>query len=264
MLSVKDATVKYSEAGIGKATMPIVKMFVLAFMAGMFISFAGVASSVVSSTIESPSVAKLVGAMVFPAGLAMVVLNSSELFTGNNLMIISVLDKRIGVFGMLKNWIVVYLGNFAGSIFVTGLYTLGHEYSLFHNEVAKNVVSTAVSKCNLSMTDAFIKAIFCNILVCVAVMMAMTAENSAGKIAALFLPIMIFVVSGFEHSVANMSYISGGLFINAKYGSLGLETTGLTWYNFLVTNLVPVTLGNIAGGLFTGILYWFIGKSNKQ
>ena len=95
-------------------------------------------------------------------------------------------------------------------------------------------------------------------------MMAMTAKDSAGKIAALFLPIMIFVVSGFEHSVANMSYISGGLFVNMKYGNLGIDTTGLTWYNFLVTNLVPVTLGNIAGGLFTGVLYWLIGRNNKQ
>lgn len=264
MLSVKDTTVKYSEAGISKATMPIIKMFVLAFMAGMFISFAGVASSVASSTIESPSVAKLVGALVFPSGLAMVVLNGSELFTGNNLMIMSVLDKRISVFAMLKNWIVVYIGNFAGSIFVTGLYTVGHEYSLFHNAVAKSVVSTAVNKCNLNTTDAFIKGIFCNILVCVAVMMAMTAKDSAGKIAALFLPIMIFVVSGFEHSVANMSYISGGLFIDMKYGDLGINTAGLTWYNFLVTNLFPVTLGNIVGGLFTGVMYWFIGKSNKR
>ena len=264
MLSVNEITTKYSEAGINKSTMPIIKMFVLAFMAGMFISFAGVASSVVSCTIESPSVAKLVAALVFPAGLAMVVLNGSELFTGNNLMIISVLDKRISIWGMLKNWVIVYFGNFVGSIFVTGLYTLGHEYSLFNNDVAKNVVTTAVNKCNLDPTDAFIKGFFCNILVCVAVMMTLTAKDSAGKIIALYLPILVFVISGFEHSVANMSYISGGLFVDMKYGNLGIDTTGLTWYNFLVTNLVPVTLGNIAGGLFTGVLYWFIGKNNKR
>lgn len=263
MLSIKDATAKYSKVGIHKVNMPIVKMFVLAFMAGMFISFAGVASSVVSATVESPSVARLITALVFPSGLAMVVLNGSELFTGNSLMIMSVLDKRIGVLEMLTNWIIVYIGNFVGSIFVTGLFTLGHGYSLFHNEVAKNVVNTAVNKCNLNMTDAFIKAIFCNILVCVAVMMAMTAKNVTGKIIALFLPIMVFVICGFEHSVANMSYISGGLFINAKYGNLGLETVGLTWYNFLITNLLPVTLGNIVGGVFTGVLYWFTGKDNK-
>ena len=171
MLNAKQATVKYSEGGMGKTTMPLGKMFALAFMAGMFISFAGVASSVAATT--------------------------------------------------------------------------------------------AVAKCNLSFSDAFIKGIFCNILVCVAVMMALTAERVSGKIMALFLPIMVFVISGFEHSVANMSYISGGLLIHSQYGSLGLDTAGLTWYNFIVSNLVPVTLGNIVGGLFIGFMFWFTARDKK-
>ena len=165
---------------------------------------------------------------------------------------------------MLKNWIVVYIGNFLGSIFVTGFYALGHEFSLFNNGVAKNIMTTAATKCNLSFSDAFIKGIFCNILVCVAVMMALTAERVSGKIMSLFLPIMVFVISGFEHSVANMSYISGGLFIHSQYGNLGVDTAGLTWYNFLISNLVPVTLGNIVGGLLIGCAYWFIKRDNKQ
>jgi len=243
--------------------MPLGKMFALAFMAGMFISFAGVASSVAATTVENASLGKLIAALVFPAGLAMVILNNSELFTGNNLLIISVLDKRIKFYSMLKNWIVVYIGNFVGSIFVTGGYALGHEFSLFNNGVAKNIMTTAVAKCNLSFSDAFIKGIFCNILVCVAVMMALTAERVSGKIMALFLPIMVFVISGFEHSVANMSYISGGLFIHSQYGSLGIDTAGLTWYNFIVSNLVPVTLGNIAGGLFIGFMFWFTARDKK-
>lgn len=263
MLNAKQATVKYSEGGMGKTTMPLGKMFILAFMAGMFISFAGVASSVAATTVENASLGKLIAALVFPAGLAMVILNNSELFTGNNLLIISVLDKRIKFYSMLKNWIVVYIGNFVGSIFVTGGYALGHEFSLFNNGVAKNIMTTAVAKCNLSFSDAFIKGIFCNILVCVAVMMALTAERVSGKIMALFLPIMVFVISGFEHSVANMSYISGGLFIHSQYGSLGIDTAGLTWYNFLVSNLVPVTLGNIAGGLFIGFMFWFTARDKK-
>ncbi len=263
MLNAKQATVKYSEGGMGKTTMPLGKMFILAFMAGMFISFAGVASSVAATTVENASLGKLIAALVFPAGLAMVILNNSELFTGNNLLIISVLDKRIKFYSMLKNWIVVYIGNFVGSIFVTGGYALGHEFSLFNNGVAKNIMTTAVAKCNLSFSDAFIKGIFCNILVCVAVMMALTAERVSGKIMALFLPIMVFVISGFEHSVANMSYISGGLFIHSQYGSLGIDTAGLTWYNFIVSNLVPVTLGNIAGGLFIGFMFWFTARDKK-
>ena len=264
MISIKDATVKYSENGMHKASMPVGRMFMLAFIAGMFISFAGVASLVAASTIENPSLARLLRALIFPSGLAMVMVNGSELFTGNNLMIISVLDKRIRIVDMLKNWVVVYIGNFTGSIFVTGLYTLGHEYSLFHNEVAKSVLDTALSKCNLSATDAFIKGMFCNILVCVAVMMTLTAKTSVEKIGGLFLPIMLFVLSGFEHSVANMSLISSGLFIDMRYGNLGIDTTGLNWSSFLAGNLMPVTLGNITGGLFMGLFYWFIEKSNKQ
>lgn len=263
MLNAKQATVKYSEGGMGKTTMPLGKMFALVFMAGMFISFAGVASSVAATTVENASLGKLIAALIFPAGLAMVILNNSELFTGNNLLIISVLDKRIKFYSMLKNWIVVYIGNFVGSIFVTGGYALGHEFSLFNNGVAKNIMTTAVAKCNLSFSDAFIKGIFCNILVCVAVMMALTAERVSGKIMALFLPIMVFVISGFEHSVANMSYISGGLLIHSQYGSLGLDTAGLTWYNFIVSNLVPVTLGNIVGGLFIGFMFWFTARDKK-
>ena len=241
MLNAKQATVKYSEGGMGKTTMPLGKMFALAFMAGMFISFAGVASSVAATTVENASLGKLIAALIFPAGLAMVILNNSELFTGNNLLIISVLDKRIKFYSMLKNWIVVYIGNFVGSIFVTGGYALGHEFSLFNNGVAKNIMTTAVAKCNLSFS----------------------AERVSGKIMALFLPIMVFVISGFEHSVANMSYISGGLFIHSQYGSLGIDTAGLTWYNFLVSNLVPVTLGNIVGGLFIGFMFWFTARDKK-
>ena len=148
MLSIQQAAAKYSDSGIKKTKMPVLKMFIMAFMAGMFISFAGVASSVAATTVDNASLGKLIASLVFPAGLAMVILNSSELFTGNNLLIISVLDKRIKLLDMLKNWIVVYIGNFAGSIFVTGFYALGHEFSLFNNGVAKNVMTTAVAKCN--------------------------------------------------------------------------------------------------------------------
>ena len=244
--------------------MPLGKMFALAFMAGMFISFAGVASSVAATTVENASLGKLIAALIFPAGLAMVILNNSELFTGNNLLIISVLDKRIKFYSMLKKLdSSVYWKTSLVLFLVTGGYALGHEFSLFNNGVAKNIMTTAVAKCNLSFSDAFIKGIFCNILVCVAVMMALTAERVSGKIMALFLPIMVFVISGFEHSVANMSYISGGLLIHSQYGSLGLDTAGLTWYNFIVSNLVPVTLGNIVGGLFIGFMFWFTARDKK-
>ena len=257
MISTRDGVVKFSEAGVGKAKMSTSRMFVLAFMAGLFIAFAGLASTAATISITVPSIAKLVTALIFPAGLAMVVTNGTELFTGDNLLVISVLDKRLQLRYMLKNWVVVYIGNLAGSIFFTAMGTGGHVYSMFDNDLARNVLVTASTKCNLSFTDAFIKAIFCNVLVCAAVMMSMVSESLPGKIIALYLPIMTFVICGFEHSVANMSYISGGLFINAQYGNLGVDVSGLNWYNFLITNLVPVTLGNILGGSALGVMYWF-------
>ncbi|MFQ9515116.1 MAG: formate/nitrite transporter family protein [Eubacterium sp.] len=257
MISTKEGTTNYSKAGITKGKMSIPRMFVLAIMAGMFIAFAGVASTAAAVSVQAPSIAKLVTALIFPAGLAMVIINGTELFTGNNLMIISVLNRKESIKQMFRNWTVVYIGNFLGSLLVTGLCTLGHVYSMFDNQLAASVVSTAVTKCNLSFSDAFIKAILCNILVCLAVIMTMMSDSLAGKIAALYFPIMVFVICGFEHSVANMSYISGGIFVDMFYGNLGIDTTGLTWFDFLIGNMVPVTLGNMVGGCATGIACWY-------
>lgn len=172
-------------------------------------------------------------------------------------MIISVLEKKLSVAKMLKNWVVVYIGSFIGSVVFTFLCTYGHVYTLFNGQLATNLLSTAVSKCNISFTDAIIKGIFCNILVCVAVFMTFMAESAASKIICLFFPIIVFVICAFEHSVANMSYISGGLFINQMYGNYGLDVTGLSWWNFIVKNLLPVTIGNIIGGVGIGVLYWY-------
>lgn len=260
MISTKEGINKYSEAGIHKAEMPVLKMFVLAAMSGVFISVAGITSMIASLSVENPSVARLIVALIFPAGLAMVVVNGAELFTGNNLMLISVLDKKIKLKQMLRNWGVVYLGNFAGSLLITGMCTLGNVYSAFNSDLARSALVTAAAKTSLPFTEAFIKAIFCNILVCVAVMMTMMADTLPGRIAALYLPIMAFVICGFEHSVANMCYISQGLFVNMEFGNLGVDVSGLTWYHFLISNLLPVTLGNIVGGCTIGSLYWYTNK----
>ncbi|MBR2176918.1 MAG: formate/nitrite transporter family protein [Clostridia bacterium] len=254
----KEAAVKYSTGGAGKASMSVLRMAAEAFLAGMFIALAGAASTIAASTIESPSVAKLVTALIFPAGLAMVILNGTELFTGNSLMIISLLDKKIKLTGVLKNWLIVYAGNFAGSLFVSAMCVYGHVYTLFGGAAGVSAGAAAAAKCSISFEDAVLKGILCNILVCVAVMMTVMTEHAVGKIIALFLPIMVFVICGFEHSVANMSYISTGLFLQVS-GQLdsSINAENLTWGAFLITNLVPVTLGNIIGGCFTGFAYWF-------
>ena len=258
-LAPKEIANAMVNVGVGKANLPVGSMFLLGILAGAFIGFGGLGNTIASQTFAGidPGVAKLIGAAVFPVGLMVVVICGAELFTGNNLLIMSVLSKNIIVGQMLKNWIVVYIGNFVGSIFVTGFFTLGNIYSMFNSSVAKSVISIATTKCNLSIQEMFFRAILCNILVCVAVMMAATSKTVGGKIIGLFLPIMVFVICGFEHSVANMSYISGGLFSKMAYGNLGLETAGLTWFNFIAKNLLVVTIGNIIGGCATGIAYWF-------
>ena len=254
----KEAALKYSTWGKGKADMSALRLTVEAFLAGIFIALAGAASTIAAATVGSPSIAKLITALIFPAGLAMVILNGTELFTGNSLMIISLLDKKIKLIRVLRNWLIVYIGNFAGSLFVSALCVYGHVYRLFDGAAGLSAGATAAAKCSISFEDALFKGILCNILVCVAVMMTVMVENAVGKIIALFLPIMVFVICGFEHSVANMSYISTGLFLKAS-GQLdpSIVADDLTLYGFLVTNLIPVTLGNIIGGCLTGFAYWF-------
>ena len=240
-------------------------MFLLAVLAGVFIAMGGIGATTAAVSVPLPSVGKLVGACVFPGGLTMVLLAGSELFTGNCLLTIPLLEKEITAAGMAKNWVVVYLGNFAGSLLAAAGVFFSHQVSLFNNGMAVSVISTAAGKCSLPFGDALIKGILCNFLVCIAVWISFAAKDAAGKIAGLFFPIMIFVLSGFEHSIANMYYIAAGLFAKnipvyaQAAAEAGIDTGSLTWGNFLVVNLLPVTIGNIIGGaVCVGSAYWFI------
>lgn len=245
----------YIEIGINKVRMPIVKMFVLAIFAGCFIAIAGIGATTAAVSVESASLARLVSAMIFPAGLAMVLIAGSELFTGNNLIIISVLEKKVKVYEMLINWIVVYLGNLAGTLLVAFLIVKGHTPDLFDGALANSIVNAANIRTTMDFSDALIRGILCNFLVCIAVWMSFAAKKISGKIIALYFPIMIFVLCGFEHSIADMYYVSAGLFTKMEYG---IEAEGLTWFNFFFKNLLPVTLGNLVGGcLVVGVGYWY-------
>lgn len=254
MIATKEVAQNYVSIGEGKVKQSASKLFVLGILAGFFIAIAGTGAAAAAVSVQEASAAKLINACIFPAGLAMVIIAGSELFTGNCLLIIPLLEKKITLIEMLKNWGVVYLGNFVGSLFCVILCTYGHVYSLFNDGLANNLMDTAVMKANLTFEDALLKGILCNVLVCVAVWMTFSAQTAAGKIISLFFPILVFVVSGFEHSVANMSYISSGLFMKSAYG---MEAATLTWFKFIVGNLVPVTIGNIIGGFMVGGAYWF-------
>jgi formate/nitrite transporter len=272
MNSPAEVANNYVNIGKGKVNLPIAKMFILAILAGMFIAMAGVGASTASASITTPSVAKFVSAIVFPGGLAMVLLAGSELFTGNNLIIIPLLEKQVTIGGMLKNWVIVWLGNLVGSVLISAICVYGNQVGLYSGALAVADISTAISKCSMSFGQAFLKGIGCNFLVCIAVWISFAAKDVAGKVIGLFFPIMLFVVSGFEHSVANMYYISVGLLANgvdsfaALAADAGLNTANLTWANMFIKNLLPVTLGNIVGGaVLVGLPYWFVyvRKANK-
>lgn len=253
MNSPAEIAKNYLATGTAKTKLPLAKMFVLSIFAGMFIAIAGVGATTAAVSIASPSVAKLVGACIFPAGLALSLIAGSELFTGNCLIIMPVLSKKATVGAMLKNWLVVYAGNFVGALIVSSLVVYSHTFNLFDGNLAASAVATADAKCALSFSDAFLRGIMCNLLVCLGVWMAFAATDVAGKIIGLYFPVMIFVLCGFEHSVANMYYISSGLMASDLYQ---IAAANLSIGNF-IGNLIPVTLGNIVGGFIVGIGYWY-------
>ena len=262
----------YVVIGKNKVHIPACKMFLLAVMAGAFIAFGGVGSSTAVIGLEPASLGKALSGCIFPGGLTLVLLAGSELFTGNCLLSIPLLEKEITLKEMLRSWVIVYLGNMVGGTLVSAGLAYSGQFDMFNGAMAVSVFNTAISKCSLTFGDAFIKGIFCNVLVCLAVWISFAAKEPAGKVISLFFPIWIFVICGFEHCVANMYYITAGLFAKtvpsyvAAAEAAGLDLSAITLKNFFVTNLVPVTLGNIVGGsICVGLVYWFIylRKENK-
>ncbi|MCM1058078.1 MAG: formate/nitrite transporter family protein [Firmicutes bacterium] len=246
----------FVEIGIHKVKLSIWKMVILGIFAGIFIGFAGIASTTISATVENGSVARLLSAAVFPAGMAMVLVAGSELFTGNNLIIISVLEKKIRLRDMLKNWLFVFLGNFIGAAFVAVLVVYGHTPDLYGGRLAEKMVAAALSRVEQSFPEALIRGILCNILVCIAVWAAFAAKKVSGKLLMSFWPVMLFVLCGFEHSIADIYFCIAGILTSAEYG---VSAGSLNMVSFLLKNLLPVTLGNIIGGAgIIGAGYWLV------
>ena len=243
----------YVDIGIHKTMLSAFKMTLLGFFAGLFISFAGIAATTATATMETASAGRLIAAIVFPAGMAMVLIAGSELFTGNNLIIISVLEKKVTVLKMLKNWFFVYTGNFIGALFVSLMVTYGHVPDLFGGTLAEAVINSGVIRTSMDFGDALIKGVLCNILVCIAVWMAFASKDVSGKLLISFWPVMLFVLCGFEHCIADMYFCMAALFTSVEYG---IQADTLTWSNFITHNLIPVTLGNMLGGVAVGTGYW--------
>ncbi|MBQ7616201.1 MAG: formate/nitrite transporter family protein [Butyrivibrio sp.] len=245
----------YETTGTAKTKMSFRKTFLLGIMAGAFIALGGLGSQIASVCAPDPSTGRLISSVVFPIGLFMVLVGGAELFTGNCLIMIPVLSKKATVKGMLRNWGIVYLGNLAGGIIIALLANFSHTYAFADGALAQAVVNTAVAKSNISFTDGLLKGILCNILVCMAVWCSFAADELAGKVLALWLPVMLFIIGGFEHCVANMYFIPAGMIATSVYGI----AADISLFGFLVTNLIPVTIGNIiGGGICVGAMYYMI------
>jgi len=268
----KDVAAKMCETGVGKCKLPILKMFILAILAGVYIAFGAQLFLLVGSdSTLGFGFTRFLSASVFTVGLMMVVVGGAELFTGNNLVLIAALDKKVTWGELLKNWVVVYIGNFVGSIILAAFLFWGGTWSLNGNLVGANALKVALSKTSLTFAQAFFRGILCNWLVCMAVWMAMASKDVIGKLFAIYFPIMAFVASGFEHSVANMFFIPYGIFLkgNPKVleaaGKTLADLANLNWGTLFTVNLIPVTLGNLVGGaIFVGAVYWYVYLLSKK
>lgn len=262
ILSPAQVVDAYGNVGGKKCSRPVLSVFLLAILAGSLIAFAAAATNTAAHTAASVGNARLICGLLFPFGLAIVILMGAELFTGNCLIVISVLQKKATLAGMLKNWCIVYLGNFIGALLVAAACAYSGQLQYSSCNLALFTMNLAAGKCALSFSNGLILGIVCNVLVCLGVLCAMTAKDTTGKILGAFLPVAFFVLCGFEHSVANMYYIPAGLFAKSipAYIDLaaqaGLDLSNLTWGNFLLHNLLPVTVGNIIGGSGIGLLLW--------
>lgn len=260
--------------GVRKANLSTSAKFLLGILAGAFIAFGAQAANLITHTITDSASAKLTAGLIFPAGLIMVIMAGAELFTGNCLMIISLAERRITFTKLLWSWLVVYAGNFAGSLIVAYLVSLSGQWNLTGGLLGGLTLKTAAAKISLSFTEALTLGILCNWLVCLAVWMSFGAKDGVSKAACIFFPIWVFIASGFEHSIANMYYIPAGILAksNPSYVSKALEIgasqTGIDSLNVLrmfTRNLIPVTIGNIIGGcMFVGLAYWFVYLRGKK
>ncbi len=236
------------ETGKGKAALPFSRLITLAVLAGAYIALGAFGASVAQCTVESASLARLIGASVFPVGLMLVVVGGAELFTGNCLMTLPTLNRDISLGGLFRNLIFAYLGNFVGAALIAWLATQSGLYSLYNGALGEAAIKAGVMKASLPFFEALARGVLCNVLVCGAVWMAAGAKSAPGKMMAAFFPVMLFVLCGFEHSVANMFYLPAALLLKGMPAFAQVEAGALTITSALVNNLLPVTLGNMLGG----------------
>lgn len=261
---------KAEEIGVRKAQLSATSMLVLAVLAGAFIALGAIFATTVTAGAAGalpPGVIRLLAGLVFSLGLILVVVGGAELFTGNNLIIMAWASRKLSHQLLLRNWTLVYIGNFAGAIGTVVLVYLGAQYTFDGGAIGATALATAQHKVRLGFVEAVALGIMCNALVCLAVWLAFSARSTTDRILAVVPPISAFVAAGFEHSIANMYFVPMGLFIKAgatdafwtAIDATPADFADLTWPAFLLGNLLPVTIGNIIGGtVLVGAVYWFV------
>ena len=262
------------KAGETKVSLPFYKLLIMGILAGMYIACGASASSVAMHNISNVGLARLVAGLIFPVGFITIVLIGGELFTGDCLMVFGAMCGRYRVSSMIRVLCLVYIFNIIGGIIMAGLVYFSGQFNFTDGLLGAFTIKVALSKVNLPFETAFVSGALCNIFVSMAVLMAGSSKSTVGKVWASFFPIMAFVVSGFEHSVANMYYIPVGILAigNEKYVEKAVTEYGFTveqlsklnWGNFLMANEFPVTLGNIVGGAFViGILVYLAQREGN-
>lgn len=260
---------KATEIGVRKARLDVGTTFMLAVLAGAFIAMGALFSTtVIAGGSALPyGIVRLLAGLAFSLGLIMVVVAGSELFTGNSLIVMAFASGRISLNALLRNWTIVYVGNFVGALLTACLMFVSKQYTFGNGAVGLTMLNIGEAKTNLGFWQAVALGIFCNALVCIAVWMCYSARSTMDKVMAIIPPISAFVAAGFEHSIANMYFIPVALFVKylgtpaffTAINKTPADFAHLTWGNFFLVNLLPVTIGNIIGGAaMVGLVYWFI------
>ena len=267
--------------GVRKVEMPFLKMFMLSVLAGAFISLGAIFATTVGAgslpvtgadgtvpfTVGMPfGVSRLLSGLVFCLGLILVVVGGAELFTGNNLIVMAWASGKVKGRALLRNWVIVYAGNFVGALGTAIMMFFTQQYTFGSNSIGIAALRIGVAKCDLAFLQAVALGTLCNALVCMAVWLTFSARSTVDKIAAIIFPITAFVAAGFEHSIANMYFIPYALLIKmfdpdfvAVVADKVADLDTLTWQAFFLDNLLPVTIGNIIGGaVFVAAVYWAI------
>lgn len=257
---IKEAVEK---VGVKKANFPFLVSFMLAIVAGGGIGLGAMYYTIVASdpTLSFATV-RVLGGLVFTLGLSLVLVGGAELFTGNNLIVMAWASGTVSTATMLRNWVIVYIGNFVGAIGLIVLVYYSHHLDMNDGRIGLSVLNTAAGKIRPDGTTLFFKGILCNVLVCAAVWLAYAGRSVTDKMMAVFLPISAFIAAGFEHCVANMYFLPlAWLLVQTGQAPANFDASLIT-ISGIVHNLVPVTLGNIVGGAgFVGAVYWTIYRA---